>query len=80
MCVCAFVSTFCVTVCTFLRNSSCVDLRRKLMFLIRNRKITVFASKISPAAGCWPAALRAGLRAAGANPDHDVKKWGGPET
>ena len=45
VCVCAFVSTFCVTVCVFLRDLRCVDLRRKLMFLIRNRKSNGYCFK-----------------------------------
>ncbi len=44
-CVFVRLSTFCVTVCVFLRNSSCVDLRRKLMFLIRNRESNGFCFK-----------------------------------
>ena len=62
--VCAFV---CVCECVFdnmcvLLNSHCVDFRLKLMFVLRNGKVTVFSSKIFACGGLlagspsgWPA-------------------------
>ena len=65
--VCAFV---CVCECVFdnmcvLLNSHCVDFRLKLMFVLRNGKVTVFSSKIFACGGLlagspsgWPASAK----------------------